>query len=114
MLWLPEVKSELSDGEGKEAGGDVVKHDAGALGEAFEAADGPGLGDIEETEEEEAEDGESWGGGEGDEGDELAGYLVDDDVAGVFAAGFAGDDGSGGDADERGDYCGYGCADCEC
>ena len=44
-----------------------------------------------------------------DEGDELAGDLVDDDVAGVFAAGFAGDDGRGGDADQgREDCCGEG------
>ncbi len=41
-------------------------------------------------------------GGDGDEGDELAGDLVDDDVAGVFAAGLAGDDGGGRDADEGG------------
>ncbi len=52
-------------------------------------------------------------GGDGDQGDELAGDLVDDDVAGVFAAGLAGDDGGGGDADERGDDGGDRCADGE-
>ena len=40
-------------------------------------------------------------GGNGDERDELAGDFVDDDEAGVFAAGLAGDDGGGGNADER-------------
>ena len=39
-------------------------------------------------------------GGDGNEGDELAGDFVDDYVAGVFAAGFAGYDGGGWDADE--------------
>ena len=37
------------------------------------------------------------------EGGELAGDLVDDDVTGVFAAGFAGYDGCGWDADQRGE-----------
>ena len=90
--------SELCDGEGEEAGGYVVEHDAGAGGEAFELADGGWLEDVEEAEEEEGEGGMLPVGGDGDEGDELAGYLVDDDVARVFAAGFAGDDGGGGDA----------------
>ncbi len=40
-----------------------------------------------------------------DERDELAGYLVDDDVAGVFSGGFAGDNGCCRDAYE-------GCEDC--
>ena len=52
-------------------------------------------------------------GGEEDEGEELAGDFVDDDKAGVFAATLAGDDGGGGDADERGKYGGYGGADGE-
>jgi len=34
-------------------------------------------------------------------------------VAGVFAAGFTGDDRGGGNADECGKDCGYGCADGE-
>ena len=44
----------------------------------------------------------AWGqsGGHEDEGEELAGYFVDDDEAWVFAVGFAGGDGGGGDADE--------------
>ena len=62
-------------------------------------ADGWGLEDIEEAEEEEGEGGVGPVGRDGYEGDELAGDLVDDDVAGVFAAGFAGYDGGGGDAD---------------
>ena len=102
-----------ADGEGEEAGGYVVEHDAGAVGEAFELADGRRLEDVEEAEEEQGESGVAPVGGDGDEGDELAGDLVDDDVAGVFAAGFAGDDGGGGDADEGGDDCGDGCADCQ-
>ena len=91
--------NDLGDGEGEEAGGYVVEHDAGAGGEVFELADGRGLEDVEGAEEEEGEGGVAPVGGDGDEGDELAGDLVDDDVAGVFAAGFAGDDGGGWDAD---------------
>ena len=41
-------------------------------------------------------------GSETEQGDELAGDLVDDDEAGVFAGGFACGDGGGGDADESG------------
>ena len=51
-------------------------------------------------------------GGAEDEGDELAGYFVDDYVAGVFAAGLAGYYGGGWDAYQGGyegrDCCGYG------
>ncbi len=90
---------ELRDDEGEDAGGDVVEHDAGAGGESLELADGRGFEDVEEAEEEEGEGGVLPVGGDGDEGDELAGDLVDDDVAGVFAGGLAGDDGGGGDAD---------------
>ena len=81
----PEVK-ELRDDEGEETGGYVVEHDTGAGGKAFELADGGRFEDVEEAEEEEGEGGVLPVGGDGDEGDELAGYLVDDDVAGVFAA----------------------------
>jgi hypothetical protein len=38
--------------------------------------------------------------GVAEEGDPLAGDFVDDDELGVVAAGFAGDDGGGGDAEE--------------
>ena len=101
----------MRGGEGEEAGGDVVEHDAGAGGEAFELADGWGLEDVEEAEEEEGEGGVAPVGGDGDEGDELAGDLVDDDVAGVFAAGFAGYDRGGRDAYKRRDDCSKCCAD---
>jgi hypothetical protein len=85
--------------EGEEAGGDVVEHDAGAFGEGFEFADGPGLEDVEEAEEKEVEEGVTPVGAGEDEGEELAGDFVDDDEGGVFAAGLAGDDGGGADAD---------------
>ena len=52
-----EVAEEQAGEEGEEAGGYVVEHDAGACGEGFEAADGPGLPDVEEAEEEEGEGG---------------------------------------------------------
>ena len=52
-------------------------------------------------------------GRDGDEGDELAGDLVDDDEAGVLAAGLAGDDGGCWDADEGGGDGGNGGADGE-
>ena len=102
---------ELSDGQGEAAGGDVVKHDAGAGGEAFELADGWGFDDVEESEEEQGERGMAPIGGDGDQGDELAGDLVDDDMAWVLTARFAGDDGGGGDADKCGYGCGYGRSD---
>ena len=38
-----------------------------------------------------------------EQGDPLAGDFVDDDELGVFAAGFAGDDGGGGDAEDDGE-----------
>ena len=82
-------------------------------GRRFELADGPGFEDVEEAEEEESEDGVRPVGGAEDEGDELAGYLVDDYVAGVFAAGFAGYYGGGGDADQRGEDCGDGVSEGE-
>jgi hypothetical protein len=107
------MKDELRDHEGDETGGYVVEHDSGAFGEPFEAADWPGLEDVEETEEDEAKDGECGCGGESNEGEELAGYLVDDDVTWVFASGLAGDDGCGGDTDEGDDYGGYQGADRE-
>ena len=94
-----EVAEEEAGEEGEEAGGYVVEHDAGAGGEGFEAADGPGLPDVEEAEEEEVEGGVMPVGGGEDEGEELAGYFVDDYEAGVFAGGLAGGDGGGGDAD---------------
>jgi hypothetical protein len=47
----------LGDGEGEEAGGYVVEHDAGAGGKAFELADGWGFEDVEGTEEQEGERG---------------------------------------------------------
>ena len=40
----------------EDAGGYVVEHDAGAGGEGFELADGPGLEDVEEAEENEGQD----------------------------------------------------------
>ena len=101
------MKDELRDREGDETGGYVVEHDAGAFRELLEAADGPWFEDVEETEEDEAEDGKCGRCGESDECEELAGYLVDDDVAWVFAGGFAGYDGGGWDADESDDDRGY-------
>ena len=59
----------------------------------------------------EAQQGVTPVGGDCDEGDELTGDLVDDDVAGIFAAGFAGDDGGGGNADQRDDDGGDDCGD---
>ena len=109
-LVLAELEEEvgyLGADEGEDAGGYVVEHDARAGGEGFELADGPGLEDVEEAEEDEGEDGVWPVGGAEDEGDELAGYLVDDDVAWVFAGGFAGYDGGGWDADESDDDRGY-------
>jgi len=112
LLERLEIKMrQLGDGQGEEAGGYVVEHNTGAGGEALELADWGRLEDVEETEEDEGERGVLPVGGDGDEGDELAGYLVDDDVARVFAAGLAGDDGCGGNADKRGHDCGYRCAD---
>ena len=87
--------------EREKAGGDVVEHDAGACGDGFELADGPGFEDVEETEEEEIEGGVAPVWGCEDEGEELAGDFVDDDEARVLAGGFARGDGGGGDADER-------------
>ena len=91
--------NEVRDGQGEEAGSYVVEHDARAFGEAFEPADRWGLEDVEEAEEEEGEDGVRPVGGDGDEGDELAGNLVDNDVAWIFEARLASCDGGGRDTD---------------
>jgi len=98
-----EVAEEETGEEGEEAGGYVVEHDAGAGGEGFEAADGPGLPDVEEAEEQEVERGVAPVGCGEDEGEELASYFVDNDEAWVFAGRFARGDGGGRDADERDD-----------
>jgi len=108
----PEM-GQLRDGEGEEAGGYVVEHDAGAFGESFELADGRRFEDVEGAEENQGDRGMLPVGGDRDQGDELAGDLVDDDMAGIFAARFARDDGGGGDADQCGDDGGYCCADSE-
>ena len=84
-----------------QAGGHIIEDDAPAFGEFFELADGEGLGDIEETEEDEGDEGVTPVGVAAEEGDPLAGDFVDDDELGVVAAGFAGDDGGGGDAEEK-------------
>ena len=93
---LEAQQDEVAQGQGEEAGGYVVEHDAGAGGEALELADRRRLGDVEEAEEEQGKQGVGPVGGEADEGDELAGDLVDDDVAGVFSERFAGDESGGG------------------
>ncbi len=97
-----EVAEQDAGDKGEETCGDVVEHDAGAVGESFEAADGPGLPDVEDAEENEIERGVAPVGRGENQGEELAGYFVDDDETGVFARGFAGGDGGGRDAD-RGD-----------
>jgi len=52
---LAQVRDEVREGEAdeqrKETRGDVVEHDAGAFGQGFELADGPGFEDVEEAEE---------------------------------------------------------------
>ena len=101
--------NELRDRKCKEAGANVVKHDAGTAVEAFELPDGRRLEDVEGAKEDERECGMLPVGRDGDQGDELAGDLVDDDMAGIFAAGFAGNDGSGGYADQCGDDRRYRC-----
>jgi hypothetical protein len=79
----------------------VIEYDAPACGEFLETADGEGLGDIEETEEDEGDEGVTPVGVAADEGDGLAGHFVDDYELRVVAAGFAGDDGGGGDAEQK-------------
>ena len=103
----------MDDGEGEEAGSDVVEHDAGAFGQGFELPDGPGLGDIEGPEEQEAHGGVLPVRRNGDEGDEHTRGLIHDDEAGILAAGLARDDGRGRDADERHDQRGHGGGDGE-
>ena len=87
---LEEEVGDLGAGEGKNACGYVVEHDACSGWKGFELADGPGLEDVEEAEEEQGKECVSPIGWDGDEGDELAGDFVDDDVTRVFAARFVG------------------------
>jgi hypothetical protein len=90
---VSEDRDDDREEESEEAGDDVVEHDAGALRESFKAADGARLGDVEEAEEDQRERGVLPVRLHKDESDELAGYLVNDDEAGVFAAGLPRDDG---------------------
>jgi hypothetical protein len=62
---------------------------------------GKGLGHVEETEENEGDQGVTPVKGAEEQGDPLTGYLVDDDELRVMKAGFAGDDGGGGDAEDK-------------
>jgi hypothetical protein len=48
-----------------------------------------------------------------DQSDELAGGFVDDHMPGILPSGFASDNGSGGNADQRDDEGGCGCAERE-
>ena len=82
-------------------GGHIIEDDAPAFGEPFKLADGKWLGDVEEAKEDEGDEGVTPVGAAAEEGDPLAGDFVDDDELRVVAAGFAGDDGGGGDAEER-------------
>jgi len=79
----------------------IIEHDAPAFGEILEPADGEGLGDIEEAKENEGDEGVTPVGAAAEEGDPLAGDFVDDYELGIVAAGFAGGDGGGGDAEEE-------------
>ena len=89
----------LRQKQSKNPGGDVVQHDAGTFEETLELADWRRFEDVEETEEKQAQCCVAPVGGDGDEGNELAGNLVDDNVAGVLAARLAGHDGRRRDAD---------------
>ncbi len=84
-----------------QAGGYIIEHDAPACGEFFELADREGFGDIEKAEEDESDEGVTPVGVAAEEGDSLAGNFVDDDELRVVAAGLAGDDGRGGDAEKK-------------
>ena len=104
---------EREDGESVKTGGDVIEHDACAGGQVLNQTYRRGFEDVEEAEEQEGDDGVGPVGRAEDKGDELAGDLVDDDVAGIFKTGLAGDDGRGWDTDERGDDCSQGRAEGE-
>ena len=93
------MMDELEADQGVDSGADVVEHDAPALGEEFDFADGRRFGDVEEAKEDEADERVFPSGGGGDERDPLADGFIGDDDLGVFAAAFAGDDGRGGDGD---------------
>ena len=82
---------------------DIIEYDAPSFGKAFKLTDGKRLGDVEEAEKGEADKAVVPIGGAEEQGDPDAGYFVDDDELGVFAAGFAGDDGGGGDAQDQGE-----------
>ena len=78
----------------------IIEDDAPAFGEIFKLADGEGFGDVEEAEENEGDQGVAQVEGAEEQGDPLAGDLVDDHELRVVAAGFAGDDGGGGDSED--------------
>src|ERR1700679_3312723 len=83
----------------EEAGGDVIQHDAGVSGEAFKLADRRRLEDVEDAEEKQRNRRVAPVNRNRDQRNQLPRNLVDNDVAGVFAAGLAGDNGGCGNAD---------------
>ena len=81
----------------------VIDDDAPAAGQAFKAANGEGLGDVEEAKEDKGDEGVTPVEAAAEQGDPLADDLIDDDELRVLAAGFAGNNGGGGDAEDERD-----------
>src|SRR5262245_53609524 len=81
-----EPDDEREDDPAVDARHEIVRHDSPAAGQPFELTSGPGFDDIEGAKEHEPgqESAEETCARE-HEGDELPGYLVDDDLARVFA-----------------------------
>jgi hypothetical protein len=84
-------------------GTDVVDDDPPAFGEALEATDREGLGDIEEAEEDKRDEAVPPISGAEKERDPLTCDFINNDEAGVVAAALAGGDGGGGDAQGDGE-----------
>ena len=77
--------------------GHIIEYDAPTLGKVLQLADRKGLGDIEGAKEEQCSQAVPPVGRRKEKSDGLAGYFVDDDKAGIVAAGLARDDGGRGD-----------------
>ena len=97
------MKQKLHHYESINSGCDIIEHYAYAFWQSFQLSDGRRLEDVEDSKKYKTGQKSFPFERDGDERDELAGDLVDDNEAGVFAGGGTGDAGSGGNTYEGDD-----------
>ena len=79
----------------------IIEDDTPTFGKIFDSPERKWLGHVEEAKKNESYQGVTPVGVAAEERDPLACDLIDDHKLRIVAAGFAGDDGGGGDADQQ-------------